>query len=336
VVRDHYTLFIEGLLIAWLGFGPAPGMRLRDSWFRAAAGITVLICALLALGGTSLTRALGPGAAVSAAVNNVNTAFSPTLRGRAIDAARVQIQAAEGIDAATLALLRGHTVSVFPNEVAAAWAYRLRWDPIPVLQTYSAYTPWLDRLDANFLASTRAPQRILIAWAGTYPSQSIDGRILGFDEPETTRELLCRYRPIHTTARWAVLALGANRCSTTERLVSTFQVSWGQAVPVPPPPTSHSLVIARISGAAPHGVESLRSFLFKPGRRYIIVGGQDYRFVSANQADGLAVRSGPGFDFPKPFDLVPQTPDLGVLKVGQSTQGRPITIRFYVESYTGP
>jgi hypothetical protein len=336
VVRDHYALFVEGLLIAWLGFGRAPGQRLRDSWFRAAAGTTVLTGALLALQGSSLTRALDPGAAVSAAVDNIHTAFSPALRGRAINTARIQIQAGEGIDPTTLGLLRGHTVSVFPNESAAAWAYRLRWDPIPVLQSYSAYTPWLDRLDANFLASARAPQRILIAYAGTSPSQSVDDRILGFDEPETTRELLCRYRPIHTTARWAVLALGPSRCSTTQRLVATFQVGWGQAVPVPPPPTAHAMVIARISGAAPHGLESLWSFLFKPGRRYIILGSTEYRFVSANEADGLVVRSGPGFDYPKPFDLVPQSADLGVAKVGESLGGRPITIRFYVETYTGP
>jgi hypothetical protein len=50
---------------------------------------------------------------------------------------------------------------VYPQEIALAWAYHLDWRPIPVLQSYSAYTSDLDQLDADFLTSTRAPQRIL-------------------------------------------------------------------------------------------------------------------------------------------------------------------------------
>ena len=37
--------------------------------------------------------------------------------------------------------LRGHTVAVEPWEAGAAWAYELDWQPQPVFQNYSAYTP---------------------------------------------------------------------------------------------------------------------------------------------------------------------------------------------------
>ena len=52
-----------------------------------------------------------------------------------------------------LALLRGHTVAVEPYENQLAWAYRLKWRPLPVLQSYTAYTTGLDQEDASFAAS---------------------------------------------------------------------------------------------------------------------------------------------------------------------------------------
>ena len=48
------------------------------------------------------------------------------------------------------------------SEDSLSIAYpELHWDPVPVLQSYSAYTTYLDNLDASFLSSARAPQRLL-------------------------------------------------------------------------------------------------------------------------------------------------------------------------------
>ena len=68
----------------------------------------------------------------------------------------------DALRTATLTLLEGHSVAVEPAEDSVVYAYpQLRWDPEPVLQAYTAYTTYLDHLDAAFLASSHAPQRIL-------------------------------------------------------------------------------------------------------------------------------------------------------------------------------
>ena len=71
---------------------------------------------------------------------------------------------------------------VRPYEQAVAWGNRLRWDPLPVLQDYQAYTPGLDSLGEAKLRSDDAPERVLYS-----SSQSIDSRLASFDTPATAR-----------------------------------------------------------------------------------------------------------------------------------------------------
>ena len=40
-----------------------------------------------------------------------------------------------------------------------------RWSPRPVFQSYSAYTPALDQLNASHLASRESADHILMQWA---------------------------------------------------------------------------------------------------------------------------------------------------------------------------
>ena len=54
--------------------------------------------------------------------------------------------------------LAGHTLAAETLEDGITFAYPgLRWDPEPVLQSYSAYTSYLDKLDASFLSSPGRP-----------------------------------------------------------------------------------------------------------------------------------------------------------------------------------
>jgi hypothetical protein len=92
-----------------------------------------------------------------------------------------------------LATVRSHTVDVVPINTADSWAYRLNWDPSPVLLSYSAYTPSLDDLNAAFLAGPRAPHRIIFSIA------TVDHRFALWDQPKTMRTLLERYKPITPT-----------------------------------------------------------------------------------------------------------------------------------------
>jgi hypothetical protein len=318
----HVATFFYTILGGWFAFR----WRLEQRAL-ALVGLASLVIFALATQGRSLTSAVDPSANVTAAVANLNDITSAHNRAAAVAAGRQEIKTSEGIDAASLSLLRGRTVTVFPTEIALAWAYNLDWRPLPVLQSYVAYTPYLDRLDADFLASPRAPQRILMGRA-----TGIDGRVLGFDEPQTTRAMLCRYRPIHADSAYAILAKGSDRCSS-EQLLATDRVAWGEGAPVPAPPTSHSLVLVRISGAGVAGSELLRALVWKPALRFVVLDGGAYRLVEGTAGDGLALRATSGLDYPPPFSLVPQAKTIAVTKIGQRAAGRPITFRFYSQSF---
>ena len=82
------------------------------------------------------------------------------------------------------------TVDVMPWESSIAILNGLNYQPRPEPQSYSAYTPWLDDLNAQFAASAGAPDYMLFACA---QSGSIDGRPVVWDESRTKMVLLENY-----------------------------------------------------------------------------------------------------------------------------------------------
>jgi len=82
------------------------------------------------------------------------------------------------LDDLFLEKIGGSSVGIFPWEISYAAANRLNYRPFPVIQLYDAYTPYLDRLCAEFLdSSKKAPEFILFEW------KSIDGRHPLMDTP---------------------------------------------------------------------------------------------------------------------------------------------------------
>jgi hypothetical protein len=317
-------------------FGPALGGFVAFRW-RAGrrvvglVGIGALLAMALASQQASLTKDLDPTRDVSQAFKDLRTVASPSRRDAILVSARRQIMSADPLDAQSLSLLKGRTVAVFPWEIAAIWAYGLDWDPLPVEQSYVAYTTSLDQLDADFLASARAPQRILLQ-----PSTSaLDGRVLAFDQATTTRTMLCRYRPIRATPAFAILAPGPDRCGSPVPF-GTAHAGWDQTVEVPAPPSPHALVFVRIGGVGIAGLERIVGLFWKPSIRYITLNGVRHRLVGGTASDGLPLRASAGLDYPAPFNLVPDASTISVSEDGQGpTSGGQITYSFYVERVAG-
>ena len=257
IVREdpgHVVSFFDALLVGWCGFRWATDGRLR-----MFAGALTLGIASLALQSVSLTQDFDPSRGVSDVVNNMNIAFSPAKHRHYSEAGRALIRQTDVIDRRSLALLRGHTVAAFPSEISPLWAYRLDWKLFAVFQSYAAYTPYLDDLDARFLDdSRRAPQRILEGAA-----QTIDDRAVPYDEPATTRNLLCRYRQLRAGADFDVLAGAPDRCGAPH-LIATVRAGWGRNIPVPAPSPGGAMVFVRISGAEVRGWESIQSLSGNP------------------------------------------------------------------------
>ena len=84
-------------------------------------------------------------------------------------------------------LLAGKRVTALPFQIDVVRANHLQWQPMPIIQTYSAYTPLLDRMEADELSGGRAPDKVLMYW---YP---IDEHHLFYESPQTWRALLNHY-----------------------------------------------------------------------------------------------------------------------------------------------
>lgn len=123
--------------------------------------------------------------------------------------------------------LRGHTTNVLPWDIAFVINHYLRWDPLPEPQTYTAYTPYLDHLDAAQLSSSAGAQRLLVSVI------DIDGRYLFWDPPAVWDTVLSRYRCTATTGISAVLARRPPRIGPSH-LVASGPATFGQWFTIPP------------------------------------------------------------------------------------------------------
>jgi hypothetical protein len=130
-------------------------------------------------------------------------------------------------------------VDVYPWEASIVVANNLHWQYRPVFQSYVSFTPWLDDQKAAFLDSAAAPQFIL--WQKhdledayrTMSDQSIDGRYLLNDEPNTMRALFGRYTMISQDMR---VIVWEKQPSKHERMIDIYPtgiISWGERITLP-------------------------------------------------------------------------------------------------------
>ncbi len=318
----HNQIFFDSMLGGFLAFRWGPERRL------AALGATAALCLFsVVAAGSAFSHVLDFPGDASSAVKQIEQVSERSKRDAIMAQGRALIEHSYPIDQQTLNLVRGKTTHVAPYQVAVAWAYDLAWHPLPVFQSYTAYTTSLDQDNADALNSAYAPQRILRNLEGP-----IDGRVLSFDEPLTTRTMLCRYRPLRATSSWQVLALGPNRCAAPV-LLRTVHANWNQVVAVPAPPNDDTVVFVRISGVAVAGFERLTALLFRPAQRVVVLNGAAHRLVEETASDGLLLRAPARVDYAAPFNLAPNSTTIAVEKVGAlPLPGAPITYSFYSQS----
>ena len=91
------------------------------------------------------------------------------------------------LDPAITSMVSGRTVDDVPNELDLVASNGLRWNPRPVIQSYSAYTRVLDQLNASHLASPRSADYVLMQW------EAIDGRHPLLDDAASWRALFDHY-----------------------------------------------------------------------------------------------------------------------------------------------
>jgi hypothetical protein len=143
---------------------------------------------------------------------------------------------------------------------------------VPLFQSYTAYTRALDDLDADFLASRRAPRFVL------HQSISQDDHLGRFESPRYVEELVCRYRQVSVGTIWQLLERGGDRCGAPVQ-IERRRVRLGQMVPVPNAGPD-DMVVASFDDLTQSAWQSVRGLLFKRSPLYVGTGnGRVNRFV---------------------------------------------------------
>ncbi|MEA2404112.1 MAG: hypothetical protein QOE08_759, partial [Thermoleophilaceae bacterium] len=157
-----------------------PWPRAMRPYALATSAAALLV--LVGLRGEPVTEFTQPWHRVSAARHDLGSLNDRAAK-RAAGVAEVRNDA--GLTPATLAALNGRTVHVAPYEASVVWAYNLRWKPMPVFQSYQAYTRGLDEVNARALEKPSGPERILL---GAQPP--VDGRVPGWESPAAVTAML--------------------------------------------------------------------------------------------------------------------------------------------------
>jgi hypothetical protein len=230
---------------------------------------------------------------------------------------RARLRASIALPAEILAAVQTHRVHVDPHDVAIAWAYDLDWAPVPMFQSYAAYTPALDRGNAQRLAGPDAPDRIL-----RRTEAAIDGRNALWETPEYALARLCRYQEVAVTDSWQVLARGPDRCGA-EREIGVATLRPGELLVVPAASAPDRIVVARLTEQTPLA-ERLRAALFKPARWLDgLVAGRRERLVRANLGGPLLLRVPAQSGWQRRFDG-----DLAIEQFAIEGSERPFEVRF--------
>lgn len=338
-----YTSFKEGFVRhdpghAWAYFSTALIIAVGLPWQRfdrrqALLSIAVMAVSIFGVTAIDPIDLVHPISRPQQMWAQIKLTAQGTTRQAKIDAAQVRLQQEYKLDAPTIDAIGPRTVAVLPWEIQAAWAYRLNWKPLPIFQSYSAYTPSLDRRNADALNdSGRAPARIL----RTATNFDIEGRSTSFDTPRQTLAMFCHYRSLHTTADWQVLGRSAPRCGPQGRTLGTVHATWGQRIPVPAAPPGQ-MVLADVQGLEVGGLELLQSLAWRPEPRYIYLDDGRLRLTTETAGEGLLLSAPPRNDYPPPFNLAGNPKTIAFTKGENTTQsGGDLTVTFRTMRIRGP
>jgi hypothetical protein len=177
------------------------------------------------------------------------------------------------------------SVNVIPWSLMMTQGYDMHLVASPVIQTYSVYTPYLDRMNASQIWDGRSADRII------YTYESFGDRYPLFDEPATFRAMLHCYRTEYPDGSYAVLSRVG--CSPSQMLAAgkPEEGNLGKWIAVP-----------REAGYAAIGVRTtvighVANILFKAdyvrlyfklANRGVVLG--PYRFIYPIGKDGLFIR----------------------------------------------
>jgi hypothetical protein len=252
---------------------------------------------------------------------------------------RRRLQSSFGVPSDILADLAGHTVHIDPYQAAVATAYPIfTWHPLPVFQSYQAYTPALDELNAAALRSPDRPERILRRYdprsfpGGTF-AYAVDARNYWFESPAATLERLCRYREIAAGATWQVLGDTGHGCGASTPM-GRVMARLGESVAVPEAPSPDSFVVVRVLGLDAGLLGRLRVLAWRAPESFVLLDGNRFRLVPSTAAAGLVLAVPPVAQGSPPFAFGDPVRSISI-QARQADADRQVTFEFVAISATG-
>jgi hypothetical protein len=130
------------------------------------------------------------------------------------------------------------TTEIYPSELASIYANDLEWSGKPVPQSYSAYTPRLDQINADFLESNRAPHNLFYSTAFT-----IDNRLPAQQDAGSIKVMLSSYDVVGRTGPYVQMVRRSQPKDSGEVYLREIGSTINQRIDVP---FQSSPVLARI------------------------------------------------------------------------------------------
>jgi hypothetical protein len=271
-----YTVLVPFLLAAWLPVLPA-----RQGIRRAFLFLAVL----LSLVGLQISaRASGDLGELAF----VNLARVPDQLADGVTPKRLQNRLNASASVAPdewflpriKARVRGRSVDLLSYAQGFLFLNTLTWNPRPVFQSYSAYTPKLARVNADHFLAAQAPDFVILALT------PIDGRLPALEDGPALIEMLRLYRPV--LVEKGLILLERQRREVPIVVPTTVlerTVRLNEPVAINGEPSSYQTLSVHVT---PTLWGRVRAFLFRPEPVWIELTLADSRTLTFRFIPGMA------------------------------------------------
>ncbi|WP_340112011.1 hypothetical protein [Maribellus mangrovi] len=202
------------------------------------------------------------------------------------------------------------TTDIYPWDYSVAAINNLNWQPRPVIQSYAAYTSWLDQQNTEHWASESAPKFVIwdkqkiTADINNGDFNSIDSRYLLNDEPQSLLAMLNQYQPCCSDEKFLLLKKRASALIFQKNELKETETTWNTWIDVPNNASGLLRCKLRFNKSL---IQQLKSFFYKDEQVWIylkLTNGMihKYRIVPKNAADGLWINPYL-FDFKHSFQV---------------------------------
>lgn len=191
--------------------------------------------------------------------------------------------------------ISNEVVDVYPWDYSIVAINNLNWHPRVIIQSYAAYTSWLDQQNATYFNSELSPKYII--WEKEKTSKdlngggfsSIDNRYLLNDEPQSIIQILSNYEPLLSEGKFLLLKKRTQPISFEAKSIESTGSEWNKWIDVPE--SGNDLLRCKLF-LKKSWKQKLKSFIYKDEQFWIYLKLKNgeihkYRIVPKNAEDGL-------------------------------------------------